>query len=294
MIRTVAGGKRLAVIGVTSAAQKVAGSYLLLPVPAAVRDAVAELGGKADCVIVAGWIEGQPALDLAREFPEISLVLAGHVPRGSDELLRRDGAPVAVGGERAQYVVVVGMNAACAPVGARRVWLGEDTAEDPALYARVRAWKEDLRRRGDDAVAASLSEFKNAGRVGSQACAECHDAEHRIWRATKHARAMDSLRAKQEDRNALCLSCHLQDIRVQDGSAVVDRDGGVGCEGCHGPGARHIGAKRRKEPTTPMNAIGKVGAASCLRCHDEENSRNFEFGRFWSAVKHPEATPEKR
>jgi len=61
----------------------------------------------ADEVIAAGYLKGTRALDLARAFEGIVLVVASFVPRGSPELLRRGGVPAMLGGERGQYVAAI-------------------------------------------------------------------------------------------------------------------------------------------------------------------------------------------
>lgn len=83
--------------------------------------------------------------------------------------------------------------------------------------------------------------------VGPEACAECHDAEFRVWRETAHARLYESDeplhrrdRAREIARNlgvrlikhdSLCLSCHFTPTRRGDRVTAV---AGVSCESCHG------------------------------------------------------------
>ena len=83
--------------------------------------------------------------------------------------------------------------------------------------------------------------------VGPRVCAECHDAEFRVWEGTAHAKLYDSdepLHRRERSReiagnlgvrlvqhDSLCLSCHFTPTeRVGRVTALA----GVSCESCHG------------------------------------------------------------
>ena len=52
----------------------------------------------------------------------------------------------------------------------------------------------------------------------------------------------------------------------------------VQCEACHGPGQAHA--------DSPAPGYGAAGARSCLGCHTEENSPEFDFFTYWPRIKH--------
>jgi len=81
---------------------------------------------------------------------------------------------------------------------------------------------------------------------------------------------------QKNDWNTMCGSCHTTGYRITE----VDKDGktiksefsemSVGCEACHGPGAKHIAAKKKDKKKTIFNPAGvSVEAQSkvCGYCH---------------------------
>jgi hypothetical protein len=54
----------------------------------------------------------------------------------------------------------------------------------------------------------------------------------------------------------------------------------VGCESCHGAGRVHLEETGRK--------YGAITPAVCTRCHDVENSPDFDFYAYFSKVTHRE------
>jgi hypothetical protein len=74
---------------------------------------------------------------------------------------------------------------------------------------------------------------------------------------------------------------------------------GQQCENCHGPGSDHTDLEsrykmdrksvefeqlvqsRREMQLTELNA-----KPVCIRCHDFENSPQFDFEKYWPKVKH--------
>ena len=130
--------------------------------------------------------------------------------------------------------------------------------------------------------------------VGAQTCKECHPNTYQFWSTTKHAHAFDSLKSdKKPDTiyDAECVSCHTTGFGYNSGwrsEGVTPYLAGNQCENCHGPGSNHV-----KEPDNAdvkklitLNAENANKNGLCERCHDAENSRHFEFAKYWGQIVH--------
>lgn len=82
--------------------------------------------------------------------------------------------------------------------------------------------------------------------VGTNKCFVCHRRQTDAWSETKHAHAFTDVPEKYRN-NTACLKCHLTSFGEPSGYvAGTDKDLlMVGCEACHGPGARHVDAAQR-------------------------------------------------
>ena len=93
-------------------------------------------------------------------------------------------------------------------------------------------------------------------------------------------------------------------IGGDEGLAGADRSAllrGQQCENCHGPGSGHTATFERweKDPSSvsqsdlrAANAAVRVDLATaadstCIKCHDGNNSPDFEFETYWPKVRHP-------
>ncbi|MCA9423982.1 MAG: redoxin domain-containing protein [Candidatus Omnitrophica bacterium] len=130
--------------------------------------------------------------------------------------------------------------------------------------------------------ALDLSAFPQAY-VGSPICGLCHMQEWEQWLGTAHAHSMDSLRKRQNQYKLECVVCHVtgeagKDVRPW---RMTPRElQSVGCEECHGPGGPH-----RTVPY-PGAEIHSTEESSCVRCHDEENSPNWDYETYLAKVVH--------
>lgn len=93
------------------------------------------------------------------------------------------------------------------------------------------------------------AEKGKAGYVGVEACTECHAEERKVWDASAHAKAYETLQAKFVEYNLECVSCHVTGYGKPGGSTVthVQKLEDVGCEVCHGPGSLHVASPEKKE-----------------------------------------------
>jgi hypothetical protein len=127
--------------------------------------------------------------------------------------------------------------------------------------------------------------------VGPDACMECHADAYTEWAKSRHALGLLSLRESGDEQVLECLQCHVTALMVPGGyDPLRPREalGYVGCENCHGPGRDHIRIMRGEEPLAEVEApgIARGSITSCLECHDEFNSPEFDAPEYWEEIAH--------
>jgi hypothetical protein len=141
--------------------------------------------------------------------------------------------------------------------------------------------------------------------VGSEACEECHTEEYAVWEDTSHAHAMETLLQLPIPRSfdPECISCHVTGWEPQEhypfasgyeSMAKTPHLAGVGCENCHGGGAKHVAAENELSDEAELEqrrvemrlTLEQAKNHACANCHDLDNSPSFEFDKYWSEVEH--------
>jgi hypothetical protein len=130
--------------------------------------------------------------------------------------------------------------------------------------------------------------------VGAESCKTCHPNTYAFWSVTKHAQAYKTLLQDHKPNTAFdaeCITCHTTGFEFNSGwRSEPDTPylAGNQCENCHGPCSKH-----EAEPDNPeFRKLISLTAESaeknhlCLKCHDDENSRNFDFKKYWGLINH--------
>ncbi len=79
---------------------------------------------------------------------------------------------------------------------------------------------------------------------------------------------------QKNDWNTMCATCHTTGYRITDYDEKAGRtvksdfvEMGVGCEACHGPGARHIKSMKKKDIFNPASLDYQAQSRVCGYCH---------------------------
>ena len=263
LIQVQAGGITYAVTGVVSSDASGAGLRASDPAEAIARVA-ATIG--AEPLIVLADLNVEALSELARAVPQIALLIGSDVAAPSQE-------PLSVGRTRIIYQANHGK--------AHGSWtwqeprchftlLADTLPEDPAQRIRVTALQQLIATTplaADQRIA--LPEGQ-PGYSGPSACSTCHVAAATAWKNSRHAHSHQALIPRGYAADPDCLRCHVTGLGKPDGWHRTDTRselGVVSCESCHGPGSEHVasGGKASLPPASP---------ATCVSCHDAENSRN--------------------
>lgn len=141
--------------------------------------------------------------------------------------------------------------------------------------------------------------------VGSKKCKKCHIKQHKSWKKTRMANALDILKPgnsadtkgkfhvdvnKDYTADPACLKCHTTGYGKSGGYSTPNPEdkkavrkakslAGVGCESCHGPGSEYVKVfadimkSKRAYKVEELYAVGlkKVDENTCKTCHNDES-----------------------
>jgi hypothetical protein len=129
--------------------------------------------------------------------------------------------------------------------------------------------------------------------VGAKSCASCHANTFQKWTTTKHSQAFATLLHDAKPGTAFdaeCVACHTTGFKYQSGwrsDATTPHLAGNQCENCHGPGSRHITEPANVDFRLRMRMPNDAARTElCLKCHDHDNSPDFDFARYWTQIVH--------
>jgi hypothetical protein len=152
------------------------------------------------------------------------------------------------------------------------------------------AWVAERNRERFAGVHPPAPPAGQAGYVGIDACADCHEQAVTSWKGTVHAGGYETLVEVNKQFDLSCVGCHVTGFRQPGGSEVVENHNlqAVQCEQCHGPGSLHV------EDPSAANIRREAPSSVCLGCHTEEHSDTFEYDAYLRDILGPGHGPEAR
>jgi hypothetical protein len=259
--------------------------------------------------------------ELAKKFPAFHIIVSAGGPEDPRKKPQRVGKTLLLTvGQKGKYTGVVGFypDDDETPLRYELVELKKDRFQDDmTMVEHMRFYQDRLKQ--EELVAAELPIIHDSGAefVGAKACAECHTRAYAIWKKTPHAHAFEHLkRARKGDPeygitriyDAECLACHVtgwnpqEVLRYETGFvnaefATNDADKlrskllqGQQCESCHGPGSRHIELIEDGDIEAAAKMVRvtlkQAEEKTCVKCHDLDNSPNYDFKIYWRKVRH--------
>jgi hypothetical protein len=287
------------------------------PAAEALAEVLPKMQAEADYFVLLSNSTLEEAIALGQKFQAFNLVVTAS---GADEP-PLDVRPIE--GTKQTYLVDLGSKgmflAAIGlyddpnmPLRYKPIPLDKRFEDSPEMQTLFKAYQRHLKVIGlkglnlNRRAPANKSEF-----VGSKECATCHTKAFAIWEKTPHAHATDTLTKLDPARqfDAECLSCHVTGWELNPGTYVPYLTGyyddpatphlvGNGCENCHGAGSAHVKAESgeveadektltalREQMRLPL----EKAEATCVKCHDHDNSPEFDtkgFAEYWKHVEH--------
>ncbi len=161
--------------------------------------------------------------------------------------------------------------------------------EDPIIRALLDVYNEeaDERKKRAKLVKQIAEEYSTTAvpdtYIGSNICARCHMQEYEAFEKTSHADAMVSLEDEYQEANPECIGCHVTGWEISGGYGINNRTSDmlkhVQCEACHGYGTSHYRGNAGENVMVDAKA-------SCVKCHDAENSPGFNYDEYWKKIAH--------
>jgi len=275
---------------------------------------VPELRQACDLMILLAHATKQESVALARRFPAFDIVVTAEgppVPPAEPARIEGSKTLLIEVGEKVKDAVVLGVfDDPSQPLRYQRTPLDSRFPASAGMKSLIVVYQEELRQLGIEGL--GLRPMPHPRRavqgnfVGTERCAPCHKTSYKAWMASGHAKATRTLVEFDPPHqfDPECITCHVTGWRPQScfpydsgylGLDTTPNLEAVGCESCHGPGGAHAAAELEnnealKQKLRRSVAVAKAEAKAhvCSRCHDVNNSPDFEFEAYWSGVAHHE------
>ncbi len=267
----------------------------LLDPSEAVRKYLPEVRGKSDIVVLLAHTGIETAEFLAEDL-DVDAVIVGHYPAILDEPKRHGDTVLAMAGSRSDRFGTLELKYDAAGKlleakgdAVRLLSQGPMDGEIHALFEELDRAQKDMRRerqlasqreREEKVQEQRIAEMAHrGGMLGAESCKSCHLPEFESWQQTPHATAFATLAEADAWDDPKCVGCHV--TGVADKHYVADANlppevWNVQCEECHGIGFQHA---------RDGSFLG-AGESTCRRCHDPENSPEFDYDLYASYGVH--------
>jgi len=251
-----------------------------------------ELSEKADFTVLLSQLGLERSKLLAEELPGIDFLVMGAVAQYSAKSFEVGSTVILQPGYKGQRISDFRLqfdetNTYQGYEGTTHD-LGDKVPSDAAMALLLKEHKiaiEDANKRRAAANRQANAQSPTPARYEEEClgvdatCSRCHQPQVEQWAESAHGKAFATLEEAHQSTNPECLRCHSTCYLDMPLDGSVDVSVGlrnVQCESCHGKAAEHA----------RDGSYGSVTAATCARCHDKENSPNFDFAEYLPRVTH--------
>jgi hypothetical protein len=262
----------------------------------AVKKALAEVRDKADVTVVIGYLNFRrgTAKKIAQQNDDLDLIIVAD-ENGGGETEEVNNALIMHASNQTQHLGELRFYTDASGVvdrfTIRYVDLDEVIPDDPKMgeitkqaRAEIDVVQNQMAEAEAEAHAASdAAKAQASPYVTAETCGKCHKAEYETWQQSLHSHAFASLAPKHRTFDTACVVCHSIGFRDKLGFINIKATpqfANVQCEACHGPGAEHLKMPLGGNYKTP------AAPASCVGCHDRENSPDFVLSKYWPVIAH--------
>ncbi len=285
----------------------------------ALREVVGKLRSEnCDKLVLLAHCDDEETAALAKQFPMFDVIVtASSAGEPTLEPGRVEGsrAQIVQAGTKGIYVGVIGIYGG--EIKYDRITLDNRFADSPEVLERFATYQQQLRDVGLEGLGLRPVRHSRSKRddersfVGHETCGECHTTAYDIFKESPHYHATIAISEPNERASIArhhdpeCLSCHVTGWNPQGyfpyKSGYLSLEGSValhtnGCENCHGPGSAHAAAENGDMDATEAQiekfreemrlTLEEAQKNTCVECHDQDNSPEFDFETYWPEVEH--------
>ena len=290
----IAGGRRIAITGVLSPRYRTNGCRIDDP-RSAILAVTASQRSNYDVLVVLAYLPEDELVELANALPEADIIMGG--PTGQNMSMRRIG-PVLLASatNMGKFLVRIDL-----PVGSDRsswatkaIEMGPSVSDDPTQVRLLAKYAARLRDADFSSTETGLVARPAAypalfAMADDDSCAPCHAAAYAAWKTSRHARAWQTLVAKDEHVDPACQKCHTSGYGLPGGFLSIKRSPAlvnVSCQDCHGPSLAHVESQKRGDSRASPTAYAAQARYHCTHCHDRENDPDFSYEQKWPRIQH--------
>lgn len=165
-------------------------------------------------------------------------------------------------------------------------WLSRDYQNDSKLKKIFSEYRSGARAMFLNLAQKRAKDLNSSHYDGNDACATCHAASYKVWKATSHSTAYNTLVDLKQHENTDCVGCHVVGYDQKGGFASLKDSphlAHVGCESCHGPRKEHVSNPTKYSVPKWWKKDAKT---VCLECHKGAHSPDYNYEDYWPRIAH--------
>jgi hypothetical protein len=250
---------------------------------------IPEMKKKADVIIVLAAMPKDETHLLAKENPDIDLILAHHGSiftvgkeiEGSTQIVYTGNK----GGRIFELRLYLDDQSQLQELIKYAHYLTKDYPEDQKMQQFMTETQNkvnETRKQSRPQAAQASRKTTVPSFVSAQKCKPCHEQAYAAWEKSKHANAFLHLVEKGKESDPSCQRCHVTGYKKMNGFKNEKESSqllNVQCEACHGSGSLH--------PEQIKVGYGRhVRISTCVSCHTKEWSPDFNYYEYFPKIKH--------
>ncbi|MCH2693903.1 MAG: hypothetical protein MK025_04195 [Acidobacteriia bacterium] len=250
-----------------------------------------ELNRKSDFVIVLACMPNKDVIQLAIDNSNVDIFLNGFKHQWSMPTIKINDSTIIYAEDEAKslgelsFSVDESNQVKIHPLNYRLTKKVKDDAEMGAFMLKAKAAISS--QQNQLALVSStpnkvMQKNESSNFVTSKICGNCHAKEYTIWGQSAHAHSIDVLKKEKKEFDTQCVVCHVTGSGEIGGFKNLYQSPdlvNVQCEACHGQGRKHS-----QDPIKVR--MESLSNDSCLICHNQSNSPEFDFVSYWAMIKH--------